>query len=87
MKATDATSGQVEHKQYQIVQTKLLIGKARNMTRHDEPQVTGVARAAAHSKHEQDIDPRPLWIPLAAIFIFVPIMLAVTIVVGYLLFN
>ena len=33
------------------------------------------------------MDPTPLWIPLAAIFIFVPIMLAITIVVGYLLFN
>lgn len=32
-------------------------------------------------------DPTPLWIPLAAIFVFVPIMLAVTIVVGYLLLN
>ena len=32
----------------------------------------------------QEPDPTPLWIPLAVIFIFVPIMLAATIVIGYL---
>ena len=37
-------------------------------------------------KNDQEPDPRPMWIPLLAIFIFVPIMLAVTIVCGYLLF-
>lgn len=57
------------------------------MTEHDETQATGVARATAHGKHGQEIDPRPIWIPLAAIFIFVPIMLAIMIVVGYLFFN
>lgn len=33
------------------------------------------------------MDPTPLWIPLAVIFIFVPIMLAITIIAGYLFFN
>lgn len=37
-------------------------------------------------KNDQEPDPTPLWIPLAVIFIFVPIMLGVTIVCGYLLF-
>jgi len=36
--------------------------------------------------HDQGNDPTPLWIPLAVIFIFVPIMLGATIVAGYLFF-
>lgn len=31
-------------------------------------------------------DPTPLWIPLAVIFIFVPIMLGATVLAGYLFF-